>query len=265
MSTSLPKLPLTVADKMKKLPAAQKQHPFRFLDLPLELRHVVYRYMVPAARFIPADPIHPKSSSLSTPGILTANRQIYHEVKAEWYSIMQHEVKIAPRRMALAGIKNGLRSDKLNDRLKHIRQMRLVVELKISNYRSPPMKFLVQQLLSMPDLHLRCIDLVIALLPRSNSPWKEECKKRENEAILTTLQHNFDADFLELKGKVTLRSWSLDSSHSTAYYGFDGREAASVRENVGGFKQVATRYFVQLAKKINPPDTDFTYQRNDRK
>jgi len=247
---------------MTELPTAQGAH-FRFLDLPLELRHLIYRYLVPATPFIPADGIQLKRSRRggrwSTLGILAANRQIYHEVKGEWYSIMQHEVKIDQKQMALAGTRVGLRSKKLNNRMGWIRNMRLVVELKIRHVHSPAMKFLVQYLLSIPDLQLRYIDLAIALIPRSQSPWMTEATEKEEKAILTILQHNFDADFLKLKGMVICRSWTLDSSRASVILGFDGREAWGISENVDRFEKIAIQYFEQLAKRINPPKTKFTY------
>lgn len=234
-----------------------------FLDLPPELRCLIYKQLVPRATYIPAEPYKSiRDVDMTTPGILTANRLISGEVLKEWHSMMQHELKLSNTEMVLAGTRVGLHSPELNDRIGRIRNMRLAIEIVVGKDNGPVMSNLVMHLLSIPKLLLRHVNLVVAVRPKprwdSPAQWSWAPPIQDGD-VLKTLQQSFDAAFHGLKEKVTFRSWTLDTSNAADFCGFDGREMYTVIEDVPRFERIAIPYFRQLAKEWNPHKTDFKY------
>jgi hypothetical protein len=254
--------------------AAACTRPFKFLGLPLEIRRLIYGYLIPNTEFVPANDIRPKElrrdGRQCTPGILAVNRQIHDEVKVEWYSTTQYEVKLDSVGVELLG--SRVLDETPDDRMRWIRDMRLVVRLKpysptedselssseVSRVYSPVMESLVRHLLSFPALRLRYVDLVVAMTFETYIEHLED----EDKDRLDVLKHNFDGKFLKLRGVAMLRSWKFDYSEP-----LDGWCPVSdgdppdrgIEENAEQFEKVAIPYFEQLAMTINPPETKLTY------
>jgi hypothetical protein len=248
--------------------------PFKFLGLPLEMRRLIYGYLIPNAEFVPANDIRPKElrrdGRQCTPGILAVNRQLHDEVKVEWYSTTPYEVKLDSVGVDLLG--SRVVDETPDDRMGWIRDMRLVVRLKpysptedpelssseVSRVYNPVMESLVRHLLSFTALRLRYVDLVVTMTFETYMEHLGE----EDKDILEALKHNFDAGFRKLRGVAVLRSWKFD--YSEPLDGWcpvpDGHPRDSgIKENAEQFEKVAIPYFEQLAMTINPPETKVTY------
>jgi hypothetical protein len=200
-------------------------------------------------------------------------------MREEWYSTTSYEVKINPAGIKFLGTRVGLLDENLDDRMGWIRKMRLVVALnpyhpkqfgrskkkspEVSGIYSPVMQPLIRHLLLLPDLRLRYIDLVVAMDWETYIAHLGEKKdvEKKDENTLAVLQHNFEADFLKLKGVAMWRSWKFDYSRpgKMSIYRRDAHEGIEIEKNAKKFEEIAIPYFEQLAKRINPPKTEFTY------
>jgi hypothetical protein len=237
--------------------------------------------LVPTTEFVPADYIQRKrlrrDKRRCTPGILTVNRQIHDEVEQEWYSTTQYEVKIGPKGIGFLGRRVGLGDKNLDHRLGWIRNMRLFVELlpyplrpfgrsgiklpEVSRIYTTVMQSLIQHLLSLPNLRLRCIDLVVAMTDDAYTgcvPWDGGAERKDSEKnILAVLQNNFDVDFFDTKGVAIWRSWKFDYSQPALEHDWD--KYGQVEEHAEQFEKIAIPYFEHMVKKVNPLKTDFSY------
>lgn len=82
---------MTYDDDEKAEQIAPVFAPFRFLDLPLEIRLQIYHYLAPNTATSPfRDDGRP-----CCPSILRTSRTVYDEAMAEWYSLMPYKASVA--------------------------------------------------------------------------------------------------------------------------------------------------------------------------
>jgi hypothetical protein len=74
--------------------------PFRFLNLPVEIRLRIYHYLAPNT---PPSPFRDDDRPCC-PSILRTNRTIYEEAMVEWYSLMSYRAYINLRQLRLLNL-----------------------------------------------------------------------------------------------------------------------------------------------------------------